>query len=107
VQSRTKKEDEDPLKGMQQAEGYSECERFDAKYIFSTNGHRYAQFCKFDGGQTGPFPFADFPEHQLRQSSGLRISNPVWPGLVCTSKQLIEWLLHAQFHCFSAKALPQ
>lgn len=31
-----KKEDEDCLKGMQQAKGYSECERFDAKYIFST-----------------------------------------------------------------------
>ena len=38
-----KKEDEDPLKGMQQAKGYSDCERFDAKYIFSTNGHRYVQ----------------------------------------------------------------
>ena len=32
---------------MQQAKGYSECERFDAKYIFSTNGHRYAKFNKF------------------------------------------------------------
>jgi type I restriction enzyme R subunit len=59
-----KREDEDPLKGMQQAKGYSECERFDAKYIFSTNGHRYAQFNHFTGEQTGPFPFADFPHHQ-------------------------------------------
>lgn len=58
-----KKEDEDPLKGMQQAKGYSDCERFDAKYIFSTNGHRYAEFCKFSGQQTGPFPFPDFLEH--------------------------------------------
>ncbi|MDP1998725.1 MAG: DEAD/DEAH box helicase family protein [Rhodoferax sp.] len=59
-----KKEDEDPLKGMQQAKGYSECDRFDAKYIFSTNGHRYAKFNKFTGEQTGPFPFADFPDHK-------------------------------------------
>jgi type I restriction enzyme, R subunit len=59
-----KKEDDDPLKGMQQAKGYSECERFDAKYIFSTNGHRYAKFNKFTGEQTGPLPFADFPDHQ-------------------------------------------
>lgn len=59
-----KKEDEDPLKGMQQAKGYSDCDRFDAKYIFSTNGHRYAKFNKFTGEQTGPFPFADFPDHK-------------------------------------------
>ena len=59
-----KKEDEDPLKGMQQAKNYSECERFDAKYIFSTNGHRYALFNKFTGEQTGPFPFTEFPDHQ-------------------------------------------
>src|SRR5262249_883793 len=45
----SKREDEDPLKGMQQAKGYAECSRFDAKYIFSTNGHRYAQFNKFTG----------------------------------------------------------
>jgi type I restriction enzyme R subunit len=59
-----KKEDEDPLKGMQQAKGYADCERFDAKYIFSTNGHRYAKFNKFTGEQTGPFPLADFPDHK-------------------------------------------
>src|SRR5258705_243412 len=58
-----KKEDEDPLKGMQQAKGYSDCDRFDAKYIFSTNGHLYAKFNKFTGEQTGPFPLADFPDH--------------------------------------------
>src|SRR5215831_5465539 len=51
-----KSEGEDPLKGMQQAKGYAECERFDAKYIFSTNGHRYAKFNKFTLEQTGPFP---------------------------------------------------
>lgn len=59
-----KKEDEDPLKGMQQAKGYSECERFDAKYVFSTNGHLYAKFNKFTGEQTGPLPFVDFPDHK-------------------------------------------
>ena len=58
-----KKEDEDPLKGMQQAKGYADCKRFDAKYIFSTNGHRYAKYNKFTGEQTGPFPLADFPDH--------------------------------------------
>ena len=42
-----KKDGEDPLKGMQQAKGYAECERFEAKYIFSTNGDLYAKFNKF------------------------------------------------------------
>jgi type I restriction enzyme R subunit len=76
-----KKEDEDPLKGMQQAKGYSECERFDAKYIFSTNGHRYAQFSKFTGEQTGPFPFLDFPHHQsltdwYHRGTGIKLDDP-------------------------------
>ncbi|MHB8763663.1 MAG: DEAD/DEAH box helicase family protein [Deferrisomatales bacterium] len=76
-----KKEDEDPLKGMQQAKGYSECERFDAKYIFSSNGHRYAKFNKFTGEQTGPFPFADFPDHQrltdcYHRHTGIKLDEP-------------------------------
>ena len=76
-----KKEDEDPLKGMQQAKGYSECERFDAKYIFSTNGHLYAKFNKFTGDQTGPFPFADFPDHQrltdcYHRHTGIKLDDP-------------------------------
>ena len=39
-----KRENEDPFKGMQQAKGYADCERFDVKYVFATNGHRYAEF---------------------------------------------------------------
>jgi type I restriction enzyme R subunit len=58
-----KKEGEDPLKGMQQGKGYSDCERFDTKYVFSTNGHRFAKYSKFTGEQTGPFPFGGFPDH--------------------------------------------
>jgi type I restriction enzyme R subunit len=58
-----KKEGEDTLKGMQQAKQYSDCELFDAKYVFSTNGTMYAVYNKFTGQQTGPFPFSDFPDH--------------------------------------------
>jgi type I restriction enzyme, R subunit len=76
-----KKEDEDPLKGMQQAKGYSECERFDAKFVFSTNGHRYGEFSKFTGQQIGPFPFADFPDHPLltdryHRDTGIKLDDP-------------------------------
>jgi len=76
-----KKEDEDPLKGMQQAKDYSECKRFDAKYIFSTNGHRYAKFNKFSGEYTGPFPFGDFPDHArltacYHRHTGIKLDDP-------------------------------
>lgn len=76
-----KKEDDDSLKGMQQAKGYSECERFEAKYIFSTNGHRYSKFNKFTGEQTGPFPFSDFPDHKTMtgcyaRHMGIKIDDP-------------------------------
>ena len=76
-----KKEDEDPLKGMQQAKGYADCERFDAKYIFSTNGHLYAKFNKFTGEQTGPFPLASFPDHKTltdcyHRHTGINLEDP-------------------------------
>jgi type I restriction enzyme R subunit len=76
-----KRENEDPLKGMQQAKGYSDCERFDAKYIFSCNGHLYAKFNKFTGEQTGPFPFADFPDHKrltdcYHRHTGINLDGP-------------------------------
>ncbi|EGM79136.1 helicase, type I site-specific restriction-modification system restriction subunit [Rheinheimera sp. A13L] len=58
-----KKESEDPLKGMQQAKGYADCKRFDVKYVFSTNGHRYGEFDCTSNLQDGPFPFVDFPPH--------------------------------------------
>lgn len=58
-----KKESEDPLRGMQQAKGYADCKRFEAKYVFASNGHLYGEFDFFTGLQGGPFPFPDFPTH--------------------------------------------
>jgi type I restriction enzyme R subunit len=58
-----KHENEDPLKGMQQAKGYAECERFNVHYVFSTNGHRYAEFDKFTGMTNGLFQFSEFLNH--------------------------------------------
>jgi len=76
-----KKESEDPLKGMEQAKGYADCERFDAKYVFATNGHRYGEYDKFTQLQSGPFPFADFPRHEdltarYAQDTGINITRP-------------------------------
>ena len=39
-----KKETEDPLKGMHQAKGYANCQCFEVKYVYATNGHRYGEF---------------------------------------------------------------
>ncbi len=76
-----KKESEDPLKGMQQAKGYAECRRFEVKYVFATNGHRYGEFDFFTNLQSGPFPFTSFPAHanlssRYAKDSGIDITQP-------------------------------
>jgi type I restriction enzyme R subunit len=77
-----KKEDEDPLKGMQQAKGYSDCERFETKFVFSSNGHRYAKYNKFTGEQTGPFSLSAFPDQKrltdcYHRNTGIKLDDPV------------------------------
>lgn len=76
-----KKENEDPLKGMQQAKGYADCQRFDVKYVFSTNGHKYGEFDLFSNLQNGPFPFPDFPPHpdltaRYAKDTGIDVTRP-------------------------------
>ncbi len=76
-----KKEAEDPLKGMQQAKGYSDCRRHDVKYVFATNGRRYGEFDKLTGIQAGPFPFPDFPSHpdltaRYAKDTGIDVNSP-------------------------------
>ncbi|PJE53686.1 DEAD/DEAH box helicase family protein [Marinomonas sp. BSi20584] len=76
-----KRESEDPLKGMQQAKGYADCERFDVKYVFSTNGHLYGEFDCTTSLQNGPFPFTNFPPHadltaRYAKDIGIDISQP-------------------------------
>jgi type I restriction enzyme, R subunit len=76
-----KKESEDPLKGMQQAKGYADCRRFDVKYVFATNGHRYGEFDFCTSLQGGPFPFADFLPHpdltaRYARDTGIDVTKP-------------------------------
>jgi type I restriction enzyme M protein len=59
-----KKEDEDPLKGMQQAKGYSDCDRFDVKYVFASNGHRYGEFEVIDDSKLPANLTADWLEDE-------------------------------------------
>lgn len=69
-----KKENDDPLKGMQQAKAYADCERYDVKYVFATNGHRYGEFDCFTSLQDGPFPFPDFPAQDLEHAFSYNLS---------------------------------
>jgi type I restriction enzyme, R subunit len=76
-----KKEAEDPLKGMQQARGYADTLRFDVKYVFSTNGHRYGEYDRFSELINGPFPFPEFPAHpdltaRYAKDSGIDLTRP-------------------------------
>ena len=76
-----KKEGEDPLKGMQQAKRYADCERFDVQYVFSTNGHLYGEFDFTTSLQKGPGPFSDFLPHadltaRYARDRGIDITQP-------------------------------
>lgn len=76
-----KKENEDPLKGMQQAKNYSECKRFEVKYVFASNGHLYGEFDHFTKKQAGTFPLKDFITHddltaRYASDMGIDLSTP-------------------------------
>lgn len=76
-----KKQNDDPLKGMQQAKGYADCTRFHVQYVFATNGHLYGEFDVTRQLPDGPFPFADFPSHadlsaRYAKDKGIDITQP-------------------------------
>ncbi len=77
-----KKQSEDPLKGMQQAKGYSECNRFSVQYVFATNGHLYGEYDKTSGLQAGPHSLKEhFPSHddltvRYAKDTGIDLGKP-------------------------------
>lgn len=76
-----KKENDDPLKGMQQAKGYAECKRFDVKYVFASNGHRYGEYDVFTQLQAGPHALKNFPSHadltaRYAKDTGIDVTKP-------------------------------
>ena len=76
-----KKENDDPLKGMQQAKGYADCKRFDVKYVFASNGHRYGEYDVFTKLQTGPHALKDFLLHadltaRYAKDTGIDVTKP-------------------------------
>lgn len=76
-----KKEGDDPLRGMQQARGYADTLRFDVKYVFSTNGHKYGEYDRSTELINGPAPFLNFPPHpdltaRYTKDSGIDLTQP-------------------------------
>ncbi|WP_028081148.1 DEAD/DEAH box helicase family protein [Solimonas soli] len=76
-----KRENEDPLSGMQQAKGYADCKRFDVQYVFASNGHLYGDYDKPSGMQTGPHPLEEFPAHRdlcarYAKDKGIDLASP-------------------------------
>src|SRR6185437_17089288 len=76
-----KKEADDPYRGMQQARGYAATSRFDVKYVFSTNGHKYAEYDRFTELIDGAFAFRDFPAHmdlstRYARATGIDLTRP-------------------------------
>ncbi|MFO1250291.1 MAG: DEAD/DEAH box helicase family protein [Inhella sp.] len=76
-----KRENADPLSGMEQAKGYADCTRFDVQYVFASNGHLYGEFDKPSGMQKGPHPLQDFPPHpelcaRYATDKGLDLTSP-------------------------------
>jgi len=76
-----KRENADPLAGMQQAKNYADCKRFDVQFVFATNGHLYGEFDKPSGLQHGPNPLADFITHadlcqRYADAKGIDLASP-------------------------------
>ncbi|MDR3159152.1 MAG: DEAD/DEAH box helicase family protein [Zoogloeaceae bacterium] len=76
-----KRENEDPLKGMEQAKGYADCTRFGVQYVFASNGRLYVDYDKPSGAQTGPRPLEDFPSHsdlcaRYAKDKGIDLASP-------------------------------
>jgi type I restriction enzyme, R subunit len=68
-------------KGMQQAKGYSDCKRFDVKYVFATNGHLYGEYDLTTKLQGGTWPLSDFLHHsdltaRYAKDTGIDIAKP-------------------------------
>jgi type I restriction enzyme R subunit len=101
-----KKEADDPLKGMQQARGYADTLRFDVKYVFSTNGHKYGEYDRFTELIEGPFAFKEFPSlvdltARYAKASGIDLTrpeatmlfqadSPAWSQTLCVPKTSCE-----------------
>ena len=76
-----KKESLPPGHGLDQAKGYAECRRHNVCFVFSSNGHLFAEFDCFTGLTSSPRPIVAFPSPaELRaryeQGMGFTLESP-------------------------------
>jgi len=50
-----------PGHGLSQAKGYSECERLNVPFVFSSNGYQYVEFDRYTGLTSKSRPLSEFP----------------------------------------------
>ena len=63
-----KAEDLPATHGLEQVINYSTCKRFNVRFCFSSNGHKFVEFDKFTGLTSSPRLISEFPTPQeLRQ----------------------------------------
>lgn len=69
-----KKESLPPGHGLEQVKLYAACNRFNVKFVFSSNGHLFVEYDQFTGLTSSPRPLSEFPtpeELRARYESGM------------------------------------
>ena len=72
-----KKESLPPGHGLEQVKLYAACNRFNVKFVFSSNGHLFVEYDQFTGLTSSPRPLNEFPtpeELRARYESGMGFS---------------------------------
>lgn len=67
--------------GLDQAKAYSECNRLNVRFVFSSNGHQFVGFDCFTGRTSAPRPIAEFPtpadlRARYEQGMGFTLESP-------------------------------
>ena len=72
-----KAEDKSPSSGLMQGQRDGECDRLNVKFIFSTNGHQFVEYDKFNGIISSPKQMSEFPSHdelKKRYEKGMKFT---------------------------------
>jgi type I restriction enzyme, R subunit len=77
-----KRETLPPGHGLDQAKGYAKCERFNIRFVFSSNGHRFVEFDRFTGITSKPRPMSEFPSPaalraRYEKGMGFKLDDPI------------------------------
>ena len=76
-----KKEGLPPGHGLDQAKGYSRCNRLNVSFVYSSNGHQFVEYDRFTGLTSSPKPMEEFPtpaelRARYEQNKGFTLESP-------------------------------